>query len=73
MTSGAELRDFFPDDMEIPDDFEERVRAMVYPSLEAMPADMRRDQKISFFMAMLPKGMGWTRERVEEYVDNKVW
>ena len=73
MTSVAELRDFFPDDMEIPDDFEERVRAMVYPSLEAMPADMRRDQRISWMMAMLPEGMGWTREQVAEYIDRKSW
>ena len=66
----SKVRDLI-DNVEIPEDFDEWVRSQVYPSLSEMPKDMRRAQKISFFMGMMPKGMDWTREQVAEFVDSR--
>ena len=57
-------------DMSVPDNLEEILRASVYRSSEDMPKEMRRAQRISFMMGMLPRGVKMTREEVEEYVDN---
>ena len=55
--------------IEIPKDLEERLRASAYPSRDDMPFEVRREHKISFYMGMMPKGTGWTREDVERMVD----
>ena len=66
----ANVRDLI-DNVEIPENFDEWVRSKVYTSLSEMPKDMRRAQKISFIMGMMPKGMDWTREQVAEFVDRR--
>ena len=71
MVNDEQQRDEAPwGDMSVPDDFEETLRASVYPTLADMPKEMRRAQRISFMMGMLPRGVKMTREEVEEYVDN---
>ena len=71
MTTIAETNSIqeFLDKVEIPDDLEDRLRASVYRSPSDMPKEERRAQKISFFMAMKPKGIGWTREDFGEKSD----
>ena len=69
----AEVRDYM-EEIPIPGDFdslEEFVRSVSYPSLEAMPKEERRAQRISFIMGMLPKGVKMTREEVEEFIDSQ--
>ena len=69
----AEVRDY-TEEIPIPGDFdswEEFIRSVSYPSLEAMPKDERRAQRISFIMGMLPKGVKMTREEVEEFIDSQ--
>ena len=53
----------------VPKDLEEQLKASAYPSLADMPRHIRREHKISFYMGMMPKGTGWTREDVEKLVD----
>ena len=69
----AEVRDY-TEEIAIPDGFdslEEFIRSVSYPSLEAMPKEERRAQRISFIMGMLPKGVKMTREQVEEFIDSQ--
>ena len=71
MANDEKQRDEAPwGDMSVPDDFEETLRASVYPSLADMPREMRRAQRISFIMSMLPRGVKMTREEVAEFIDS---
>ena len=69
----AEVRDY-TEEIPIPGDFdslEEFIRSVSYPTLEAMPKEERRAQRISFIIGMLPKGVKMTREEVEEFIDSQ--
>lgn len=71
MANDEKQRDEAPwGDMSVPDNLEEIARASVYPSLADMPREMRRAQRISFIMSMLPRGVKMTREEVAEFIDS---
>lgn len=56
-------------DFEVPENLEEIIRESVYHSLAEMPEDMRRAQKMSYIMSMIPEGANMTRKQVEEIID----
>ena len=70
----VEVRDYYMEEMPVPGNFdslEEFIRSVSYPSLEDMPKEERRAQRISFIMGMLPRGVNMTREQVEKFIDNQ--
>ena len=58
------------DDISVPDNLVDIIRASVYPSLREMPKEERRAQRVSFIMGMLPKGVDMTHKQVEEFIDS---
>ena len=72
MESSERLHDVPPmEDLSVPDNLEEIIRESVYASLEDMPREERRAQRISYIMGMLPRGVNMTREQVENFVDSQ--
>ena len=67
----ATIIDANPEELTEQGKLEEYLRANVYPSIEDMPKDVRREHKISFIMAMLPSSMDVSREWVADFIDNR--
>lgn len=63
--------DVNPEELTDQGKLEEYLRANVYRSIEDMPKDVRREHKISYVMAMLPRNLNVSREWVEEFIDSR--